>query len=77
MVISYPYNGYRSISITVKLLPVIVLGRWTGDDKSVDDCHRTVGNFRIAGGHVIFVIENGFQLLRIDYISLREPSLRK
>jgi len=40
------------------------------------DCH-TVGNFRIAGGHVIFVVGNGFQLLRSDYISLRKPSLRK
>jgi hypothetical protein len=38
---------------------------------------HTVGNFRIAGGHVIFVVGNGFQSLRSDYISLRKPSLRK
>jgi hypothetical protein len=38
---------------------------------------RTVGNFRIAGGHVIFLVENGLQLLRSNYISKREPSLRK
>jgi hypothetical protein len=29
-----------------------------------------VGNFHIAGGHVIFVVGNGFHLLRSDYISL-------
>jgi hypothetical protein len=44
---------------------------------SQDKDNRTVGSFHIAGGHVIFVIGNGFHLLRSDYISLCEPSLRK
>jgi len=35
---------------------------------------RTVGNFRIAGGHVIFVVENGFSCL--DVIIYHEGSHR-
>ena len=30
-----------------------------------------MGNFYIAGGHVTFVLRNGFLLIRSGYISLR------
>jgi len=37
----------------------------------------TVGNFRIAGGHVTFVLENGILLFRSGCIPLTKPSVRK